>query len=569
VTRPGPVFTPVGAAIALVLIATLFALYSIDVGLHFLPRLNIAKPFLAQLPPALDRPPNPLSERVVLVVIDGLGLGHSYGLPYLDSLRRVGVDTDARSHPPTLSRPNYVSIVTGVEPHISGVRTNDFHWPVALDSIMDRLRERAMESAYASPTSNGFAYMFAQDMADVRYAPWPGGFLQATRLAVGRRYPLVILIPGDVDHAAHLYGTDSPQYRAATARVDDQLRRGLQGVDLRRDTIIVTADHGHIKKGGHGGTEPAVLEVPLIIAGAGVRPGALVRRARLIDIAPTVAALLGVPAPGHGLGRTLLEALTFAPEVAANLQRIDEERRASNQRAVDEAKRQAAARVDANRARRVSLVVSAVALAIILLVLGSRWHALHIDWRVLAFAVPAFPTAFYALLSMAGHHFSLSALPDEGLGARRLLQFGLASTVVHVVATWIALGGRIILRDRLAAANALTLCGLLTASIPAALAWAVFGAGPYVQLPGPKLLFLIPAMYLAVACYAIAAAVTLSLEVVIFFSRAVDPRSPVRRAERKLERARRHLSAQISVAPRPGDSSARLDSDAEDPSFEA
>ena len=291
--------------------------------------------------------------------------------------------------------------------------------------------------------------------------------------------------------------------------------------------------------------------MPLIMAGAGIRPGAMVRNARLVDVAPTVAALLGVPAPGHGIGRTLTETLTIDDATAAALRASDDARTRRNLEIAHSDMRLASARVDATRARRLSLVVAAVAISIILLVLGHRWGALLIDWRVLLIAVPAFPLAFVALLELVGQRFSLSALPDEGVGARRVFYYGLVSTVVHIIATWIALHGRVVLRDRLAAASALALCGLLIASVPASLAWAFFGGGPFVELPGPQLLFLIPATYIAVACYAIAAAVSLGLEIVIFFARAVDPRLPLRRAERRLEREKRRLSGQIAVAPRP------------------
>jgi hypothetical protein len=551
VARSRAVFAPVVAAVALVVIGGAFAVYASNVGLDWLPNLNITRPRLAEVPPYTSPTQRPLARRVVLVIVDGLGLRHSYKLPYLDELRAAGIDASATSHAPTISRPNYVSIVTGVPPKVSGVR-NNFYWDrVELDSIMDRLRASGRETAYVSESSGGFAYMFSQDVEDVAYAPWPDGFLSSTQLALRRGYPLLIVLPGWVDDAGHLDGAESEEYRDAAELVDDQLRRGLASLDLSTDAIIVVADHGHIESGGHGGVEDEVLDVPLIMAGAGIRRGAMVRNARLIDISPTVAALLGVAPPGHGMGRTLIEALELDAAAAAAIVSSDRTRASRNLEIVDDDVGRARARVRANRARRVSLVVSAVAIAIILLVLGSRWGAFLIDWRVLLIAVPAFPIAFVGLLELVGQQFSLSSLPDEGVGARKVFYYGLMSTLVHVLAAWIALRGRIVLRDRLAAANALTLCGLLVASVPAAVAWAFFGAGPFVQLPNPQLLFLIPAMYIAVACYAIAAAVSLGLETIIFFARAADPRLPLRRAERRLEKEQLRLTGQIATAPRP------------------
>jgi len=51
--------------------------------------------------------------------------------------------------------------------------------------------------------------------------------------------------------------------------------KALEKKGLASETaIVVTADHGHTGRGGHGGVEPEVLAVPLVMAGAGVRAGA-------------------------------------------------------------------------------------------------------------------------------------------------------------------------------------------------------------------------------------------------------------------------------------------------------
>ena len=52
---------------------------------------------------------------------------------------------------------------------------------------------------------------------------------------------------------------------------------------------------------------------------------------------------------------------------------------------------------------------------------------------------------------------------------------------------------------------------------------------------------LIPATLIAVASFALASAVTLGLEIVIFFARAVDPRVRLRRLERAAAKERDRL----------------------------
>ncbi len=60
-------------------------------------------------------------------------------------------------------------------------------------------------------------------------------------------------------------------------------------------------------RGGHGSTRE--MRVPLLISGAGVRVGAAPKDARLVDVAPTIAALLGVRPPADAQGRVLDELL--------------------------------------------------------------------------------------------------------------------------------------------------------------------------------------------------------------------------------------------------------------------
>ena len=51
------------------------------------------------------------------------------------------------------------------------------------------------------------------------------------------------------------------------------------------------------------------MRVPLLISGAAVRAGAVPKDARLVDVAPTIAALLGVRPPADAEGRVLDELL--------------------------------------------------------------------------------------------------------------------------------------------------------------------------------------------------------------------------------------------------------------------
>src|SRR5690606_19546499 len=218
-------------------------------------------------------------------------------------------------------------------------------------------------------------------------------------------------------------------------------------------------------------------------------------------------------APGHALGRTLVGALDVSPEERAALEAADRGRLATLHAAVAEIAAQAEPEMARTHSRRLAWVGCLAAVGLALLLLARRLGALVLDWRVLAIALPAFPLTYYALLDILGQQTSLSGLPDRDDALGALFRFGLVSTAVQVVASWVALRGRVVLRDRLAAANALTATGMGIAWAAAGLLWARFGPNTFVEPPGSTIAVLVPATYVAVACHALAVAVTLGLEI--------------------------------------------------------
>ena len=573
----------VATAVALLVIGAWAAIIAGGSGADFMDDLELPHPALAQAPPVIATPVSPpLSRRVVIVIIDGLRLDVARTLPFLTALGRRGIDSEAASQYPTWSRPNYVTILTGAPPSASGVRTNRYRGTVELDSLMDRARTAGLTAGYASdydplprlflrqpvvdrivtpelnPLPPPDVDVTALDEADEdsaelwraamrvdltsafgdpRYAPWPGGFRAAARSVLAAGDPLAVLLIGVVDAAGHADGGDSDEFRAAALEADAALAGVIATVDLAHDTLIVVADHGHSDGGGHGGLEPEVVTVPLVLVGAGIVPGARVVGARLTDVAPTAAALLGLSAPGHGLGRTLVEALALAPAQRDALATADAGRVARNQRIVDQSVRVARNHHTARRGVRLGLIAAG---AVVVLLLGAalrRRGGLRLDVRVIMVTAPAFFIVYYTLIGTVGHRFSPSLLADRGHLASELLKYGIVGAIVHILASWLALRRRITLAERLAAANGVAWLGLLIAMVPAALLWALYPT-PYVELPGPRLLVFIPAAKVAIACYVLAVALSLIVEVIVFFARSVDPRVRLLRLERALTRAR-------------------------------
>ncbi len=103
------------------------------------------------------------------------------------------------------------------------------------------------------------------------------------------------------------------------ARVLDQTDLKVLRASEKLDGIVVEAEEpwgfapptgsGGEAHGAHGSTEE--MRVPLLLSGTGFRRGAAPHGARLVDVAPTICALLGVRPPGDNQGRLLSESVGF------------------------------------------------------------------------------------------------------------------------------------------------------------------------------------------------------------------------------------------------------------------
>lgn len=99
-------------------------------------------------------------------------------------------------------------------------------------------------------------------------------------------------------------------------------RRVMNGYQRARggDVWIITKPLWFIAEGvatTHGSPYHYDTHVPVILFGAGVKAGRYAAESTPSDIAPTIAALLGIEAPSNSVGRVLVEALTSGQVKAA------------------------------------------------------------------------------------------------------------------------------------------------------------------------------------------------------------------------------------------------------------
>jgi hypothetical protein len=273
-------------------------------------------------PPAAQQPGPALTRRVVLVLMDGLGAAPSRAMPYLNELRARGAAYECGIGLPSLSMPARAVIATGAWQEVNGQTTNYGAHALGLEHLFQLARARGLDTALASgPKTQA---LFAPHVA--RRSEYPetpetaplATFEAALRRETAASRALVEPVAAGyvhvelnlADEAGHGWGATSPEYARAVAEVDAAVREVTARVDLEQDTLVVTADHGHVAVGGHGGPEPDVMRVPLVLAGRGVRAGVSGTCAQ-VDVAPTGSVQLGLPLPAGSQGAPLLDALAL------------------------------------------------------------------------------------------------------------------------------------------------------------------------------------------------------------------------------------------------------------------
>lgn len=285
-----------------------------------------AGPYRQVLPPGAEG--EPVADRVIIVVIDGLRLDTSREMPFLSQLRERGAQRVIRAGQPSFSLPGWTVIGTGAWQETSGITSNFVERRVEIDTIFAAAQRAGLSTGAVGMPE--WDQLFGSDLDRFTPIPFdeeeynnPSLAIESDREALEAALTMLDDPPEltlvhflGVDSAGHGFGGGSAEYNQVARAADARLQDLLEEVDLDRTAVLITSDHGHIDAGGHSGPEPIVLNVPLVAVGAGIRPGSN-PVASQTDLAPTVAALLGTSIPAHNQGQPLLDLLDAPAPIRA------------------------------------------------------------------------------------------------------------------------------------------------------------------------------------------------------------------------------------------------------------
>ncbi len=272
------------------------------------------------------------ASNLLLVTIDTLradAVG-AYGsasarTPALDALAADGARFDNAFAPTPITLPSHASLLTGLYPPGHGARHNGIAArgdvpTLALACEKAGFRTAAFVSAFPLDRRFGLARGFARygdrfprgpDTRPLNERPGSSTvdeaieWLETSLKAGATRFFLWV----------HLFEPHAPygnprdgrpardRYADEVAEADRQVARLLEALGPARSATLVIAagDHGEAF-GEHGEIGHSIfvydttLRIPLLMAGPGVRRGAIAEPVSLVDVAPTALARLGLPA---------------------------------------------------------------------------------------------------------------------------------------------------------------------------------------------------------------------------------------------------------------------------------
>ena len=269
----------------------------------------------------------PPADHVILIVIDGLrpdALLQAASPAVLRLIERGAFTLSACTVMPPVTLPAHMSMFHSVLPEVHGVTANLWR-PMPgepIPSIADWVYRAGKQTAsfYTweqlralwSPGSLGHSVFI--NIYGPRGAESDLLIAEEAATYFTRFHPeFTFLYLGLTDEVGHRNGWMSPEYLRAAETAGEAVGRMTGAVERAglggRTACLLLADHGGNGR-GHGEDRPEDMTIPWIIAGAGVRQGCRLQGpVSILDTAPTLAHLLGLPCAPGWQGKVITEAL--------------------------------------------------------------------------------------------------------------------------------------------------------------------------------------------------------------------------------------------------------------------
>jgi len=255
-----------------------------------------------------------VNKKVVLISIDGMrpdGM-QQCGSPFVKELEsRCAYTYTERTVFPSVTLPCHFSMTHSVPPERHGILTNTYIPQVRpVKGIFEKIAEAGGKSAFfygwdpihdcAPPESLKFALHInccEEESSDTVLTD------EAIRLIERYRPDFVFLYMAETDDGGHKYGWMSEEY---LHRISIAIENTKRVMDRFSDeySFVITADHGGHDR-SHGADIPEDMTIPLFLSDPSVAPGPIGEDVSVLDVAPTIAALMGITPDPEWEGKPL------------------------------------------------------------------------------------------------------------------------------------------------------------------------------------------------------------------------------------------------------------------------
>lgn len=226
-------------------------------------------------------------KKLILILIDGLGNHASDKLGYLKALEisKKAKKFTLESELPSISRPLYETILTGIPPIESGIVNNEVRRMTNGESIFKILRQNNLKTGavayhWIHELYNGkfdkkldleienldkeinFGRFYWED-----YFPDSHLFAQCEKIIQDKDPTFMLLHTMNIDYMGHKFGGASKKYFNAVYNLGKLLSEYVPEWQKLGYEILITSDHGMNEDGNHGGDSKIEREVPFWILG--------------------------------------------------------------------------------------------------------------------------------------------------------------------------------------------------------------------------------------------------------------------------------------------------------------
>lgn len=255
-------------------------------------------------------------KKVILISIDGMrpdGLMKCNNTFVDDLLKMTSHTLEAKTVFPSVTLPCHLSMFYSIPPQRHGTLSNEFVVPVRpINGLLEELKENKKRSSMYYGWEPLRAVGRPGSLVASEYI-WAYSFDNTDGMLTDRALDYIKLASPDFvflymvetdEKGGHDAGWMSETYLEYISRAIDNVKRVIDEVGDEY-SVIITADHGGHDR-CHGTELDEDMIIPMMFYGPEFEKGKKLQNVSILDIAPTVADIMGIDIPREWEGKSLI-----------------------------------------------------------------------------------------------------------------------------------------------------------------------------------------------------------------------------------------------------------------------